>query len=190
MWYYRTMEKHDTPTLLAGTDIAVTFGRMNLPHPGHVHLVKKMLECGDQAVVCLSTAKKNTPFNDRAELLFLLCQEEGLPMGRVHIEPAANPYEAVEFVTSDEWSGLTDVVKLLNTTVVLGVDQAILAQRLHDDLGVDFELNEVRVGSSTVIRYFLEIGEEQIVRDIYHNDDRMFDMVLNLRKDELSREKS
>jgi hypothetical protein len=23
---------------------AVTFGRMNLPHPGHVHLIKRMLE--------------------------------------------------------------------------------------------------------------------------------------------------
>ena len=49
-------------------------------------------------------------------------------------------------------------------------------------------LNEVRVGSSTVIRYFLEIGEEQIVRDIYYNDDRLFNMVLNLRNHELSRD--
>ena len=184
------MEKHDTPTLLAGTNIAVTFGRMNLPHPGHVHLVKKMLECGDQAVVCLSTSKKNTPFGYRAEVLDRLCGLEGLPMDRIHIEPAPNPYAAVEFATSDEWSGLTDVVKLLNTTVVLGVDQSDLGNRLRNDLGVDFVPNEVRIGSSTVIRYFLEIGEEQIVRDIYHNDDRMFDMVLNLRKDELSREKS
>jgi hypothetical protein len=184
------MEKHDTPTLIAGTNIAVTFARMNLPHPGHVHLVRKMLECGDQAIVCLSSAKKNLPFADRAELLDRLCCLEGLPMDRIHIEHAPNPYAAVEFVTSDEWTGLTDVVKLLNTTVVFGVDQAILAQRLHDDLGVDFELNEVRIGSSTVIRYFLEIGEEQIVRDIYHNDDRLFDMVLNLRKEELAREKS
>jgi cytidyltransferase-like protein len=184
------MQKYDTPTLEAGTNIAVTFGRMNLPHPGHVNLVKKMLECGDQAVVCLSTAKKNTPFADRAELLYLLCQAEGLPMDRIHIEPASNPYDAVEFVTSDAWTGLTDIVKLLNTTVVLGVDQAILAQRLRDDLGVDFELNEVRIGSSTVIRYFLEIGEEQIVRDIYHNDDFIFADILDLRQEELSREKS
>lgn len=183
------MEKHDIPTLEAGTNIAVTFGRMNLPHPGHVHLVKKMLECGDQAVVCLSTEKKNLSFGDRAELLYRLCCAEWLPMDRIFIEPAANPYEAVAFVTSDEWTGLTDVVKLLNTTVVLGIDQAILAQRLHDDLGVDFELNEIRVGSSTAIRYFLEIGDEQIVRDIYHNDDYLFDMVLNLRKEELAREK-
>jgi hypothetical protein len=65
-----------------------------------------------------------------------------------------------------------------------------LGERLRDDCGVKFVPNEVRVGSSTVIRYFLEIGEEQIVRDIYHNDDFIFADILDLRQEELSREKS
>ena len=170
------------------TTYAVTFGRMNLPHPGHVHLVKKMLEVADQAIVCLSAASRNTSFETRAELLRLLCEREGLPSDRIQIRSASSPYDAVESVTTSPLVGLVDLVRMLNTTVVLGVDQTKLGERLRDDLGVTFVPNEVRIGSSTVIRYFIEIGDEQVVREIYHNDDRMFDMVLKLRREELHRD--
>jgi cytidyltransferase-like protein len=158
---------------------AVTFGRMNLPHPGHVNLVKRMLEAGEQAIVCLSTAKKNHDFSHRAELLEALCAAESLPMDRIEFVPMPGPYDAVSHVKERG--------EAQNTTVVLGVDQTKLGERLRDDLNVKFVPNEVRVGSSTVIRYFLEYGDVQFVREIYHNDEKLFKKMIALYKKELAK---
>ena len=179
-----------SPTLAAAPTYAVTFGRFNLPHPGHVDLIKRMLQVADYAYVGVSSGKNNNDIEMRIEVLDLLCYRAGLDMERITFFAASNPYEAVCFTTDDPYTELTDVVKLLNTTVVLGVDQSKLGEKMRDDLGVKFVPNEVRVGSSTVIRYFLEIGEEQIVREIYHNDDFIFSDILDLRAEELAREKS
>ncbi len=180
--YIGHMENHSS--------LAVTFGRFNLPHPGHVDLIKRMLEVADHAHVGVSSSKNNNWTELRIEVLDQLCHHAGLNMERITFFAASNPYEAVHFTTDDPLTGLAVPERIANTTVVLGVDQTVLGERLRDDLGVKFVPNEVRVGSSTVIRYFLEIGEEQIVREIYHNDEFIFADILDLRQEELSREKS
>ncbi len=168
---------------------AVTFGRFNLPHPGHVDLIKRMLEVADYAYVGVSSGKNNNWIELRIEVLDQLCYRAGLEMDRITFFAASSPYEAVAFATHDPLTDLAVPERVANTTVVLGVDQTLLGERLRDDLGVKFVPNEVRVGSSTVIRYFLDIGEEQIVREIYQNDKWLFDDILDLRKEELAREK-
>jgi cytidyltransferase-like protein len=172
------------------SSLAVTFGRFNLPHPGHVDLIKRMLEVADHAHVGVSTGKGNNDIAMRIEVLDQLCYRAGLDMDRITFFAAANPYQAVHSITDDPLTGLAVPELVANTTIVLGIDQSKLGERLRDDLGVKFVPNEVRVGSSTVIRYFLEIGDEQIVREIYHNDDFIFSDILDLRQEELSREKS
>jgi cytidyltransferase-like protein len=169
---------------------AVTFGRFNLPHPGHVNLIQRMLEVADIAYVAVSGGKNNNNLEQRIEVLDQLCYRAGIDSNRVVLIESKNPYEAVETVIGFNKGNPTDLSANERTIVVLGVDQAKLGERLRDDLGVKFVPNEVRVGSSTVIRYFLEIGEEQIVREIYHNDDFIFSDILDLRQEELSREKS
>jgi cytidyltransferase-like protein len=169
---------------------AVTFGRFNIPHSGHVHLIKRMLEVADHAHVGVSNGKNNNWLELRIEVLDQLCYRAGLDMDRITFFAAGSPYEAVHVVTDDPLTKLAIPERIANTTVVLGIDQTKLGERLRDDLGVKFVPNEVRVGSSTVIRYFLEIGDEQIVRDIYHNDDFIFADILELRQEELAREKS
>jgi hypothetical protein len=154
---------------------AVTFGRMNLPHPGHVHLIKLMLKEADHAFVGLSLAKRNNNVELRRDVLQALLENEGVDTKRVSLFGSAGPYQAVEYCITDA------------TTVVLGVDQTVLGERLRDDLGVKFVPNKIRVGSSTVIRYFLEIGEEQIVREIYHNDENLFNKIITLYKEELAK---
>jgi cytidyltransferase-like protein len=176
------MENHAT--------FAVTFGRFNLPHPGHVDLIRRMLDVGDTAYVCVSEGSANNNRDTRIEVLDQLCYRGGLDSNRIFFFSAKNPYDAVHFVTEHEHGSLPDPERVNNTTVVLGVDQSKLGERLRDDLGVKFVPNEVRVGSSTVIRYFLDIGDEQIVREIYHKDDFIFADILDLRQEELSREKS
>jgi cytidyltransferase-like protein len=182
MWYIGYMENHSS--------FAVTFGRFNLPHPGHVDLIKRMLNVAGTAYVGVSAAKSNNDLDCRIRVLEKLCKLEGLDMNRIFFYGPKNPYDAVHFVTEYEDGSLPDPERVNSTTVVLGIDQTKLGERLRDDLGVKFVPNEVRVGSSTVIRYFLEIGDEQIVREIYHNDKSLFTDVLALRKEELAREKS
>jgi cytidyltransferase-like protein len=182
MWYIGDMENHSS--------FAVTFGRFNLPHPGHVDLIKRMLDVAGTAYVAVSSAKSNNDIEMRIEVLDQLCYRGGLDSNRIFFFASNSPYDAVHFVTKYEDGSLPDPERVANTTVVLGIDQTKLGERLRDDLGVKFVPNEVRVGSSTVIRYFLEIGDEQIVREIYHNDDFIFADILALRQEELAREKS
>ncbi len=181
MTYNTYMENHSS--------FAVTFGRFNLPHPGHVDLIKRMLEVADYAHVGVSSGKNNNWLELRIEVLDQLCYRAGLDMDRITFFGVGSPYEAVHVVTDDPLTKLAIPERVVNTTVVLGIDQTKLGERLRDDLGVKFVPNEVRVGSSTVIRYFLDIGEEQIVREIYQNDKWLFDDILELRQEELAREK-
>ena len=158
---------------------AVTFGRFNLPHPGHVNLIARMLEVADKAYIGISVARKNNDYITRREVLHSLCGFAGLDLERIRFFPASTPFETVEdFVQHSN-----------NVTVVLGVDQTALGEKLRDDLGVAFVPNEVRIGSSTVIRYFLETGNQDIVREIYHNSPALFDQVLTLRNEELDRDR-
>ena len=169
---------------------ALTFGRFNLPHPGHVNLIQRMLEVADQAVVGVSTGRANNDIETRIEVLQTLCEAAGLPMDRITFMAASNPYSLLDEWVSEPVSGLLDLDRLLTTTIVLGVDQTQLGERLAGCYGVRFVPNEVRVGSSTVIRHFLEVGEEDLVREIYHSDPALFNQIVALRSEELAREKS
>jgi len=169
---------------------ALTFGRWNIPHPGHIDLIQRMLEVSDQAVVGVSTGRANNDIETRIEVLQTLCEAAGLPMDRITFMVASSPYSLLDEWVSEPVSGLLDPDRMLTTTVVLGVDQAQLGERLADCYGVNFVPNEVRVGSSTVIRHFLEVNEHELVREIYHNDPALFNQILALRDEELAREKS
>ncbi len=180
---------HDTK-VMENYSQAVTFGRFNLPHPGHVHLIKKMLKECSNAYVAISLGKNNNDVHLRRYVIERLCELEGLDTTKIDFFGSANPYSAVEFMTNDVMTRQTNPELLNKTTVVFGVDQTKLGERLRDDLGVKFVPNKVRVGSSTVIRYFLEQGDEKTVREIYHEDSELFTAVRVLRSEELAREKS
>ena len=169
---------------------SLTFGRFNLPHPGHVDLIRKMLEVSDRAVVGVSTGKANNDIEMRIEVLEQLCYRGRLDTDRITFMGATTPYALVDEWITDPVTGFTDLAVSRNTTMVLGIDQSVLGERIRDDFGIKFVPNEVRVGSSTVIRYFLEMGQEDIVREIYHNDEWIFGDILDLRKEEIARENS
>ena len=169
---------------------AVTFGRFNIPHPGHVHLVKRMLEEADHAFVGLSLSKKNNNVELRRDVFDGLLVHGGIDTRRVSFFGSEGAFQAVEYCITDVLTRMVNPAIQNATAVVLGVDQSKLGERLRDDLGVKFVPNKIRIGSSTVIRYFLEIGDEQAVREIYHGDDELFRMVQQLRQEELNREKS
>ena len=163
--------KNNQPT------VAVSFGRHQIPHPGHVDLVRKMLSVADMAFVAISASPANNDYVLRRDVLHSLCGFAGLDLERILFFPAGSVFETVEdFAANYE-----------TVTLVLGVDQTQLGEKLRDTFNVAFVPNEVRIGSSTVIRYFLEEGEEVIVREIYHNSPVLFDQVVALRNQELAR---
>jgi FAD synthase len=153
---------------------AVTFGRMNLPHYGHVELVQKMLEQAEVANVYLSSGKKNTDWNLRVLMLRHLLREVGVDLRRVNILKASNPFEAVENVMYTD----NDAV------VVLGEDQSELLVKLCADYHLGGQVNR-RSGSSTQVRHLLDHGDVDNVSYIYRNDTYAVRLATILRREEL-----
>ena len=153
---------------------AVTFGRLNIPHYGHVELVQKMLEQADVANIYLSTGKKNADWDTRVLMLRHLLREGGVDLRRVNILKASNPFSAVEDVMDTD----NDAV------VVLGEDQSKLLAKLCEDYHLGGQMNR-RTGSSTQVRHLLDHGDLDTVQKVYRNDIYAVRLATILRKDEL-----
>jgi hypothetical protein len=129
---------------------AVTFGRFNIGHPGHVELVKKLLTLGSTAKVYVSLGRQNNDWDLRVLLLRTLCRQASIDLSRVSFLKAIDPY-----------AGLSDVLKSRKPSevvLVLGSDQASLGLQLSHTFGVSFHGNE-RSGSSTALRKVLDQGK-------------------------------
>ena len=160
---------------------AVCFGRYNLPHQGHVELVRLMLAHGDEAHVYVSTGKANNDWDLRVLLLSRLCRHAGLDMTRVYFLKASNPYEAVSAaVESSPWQ---------EAVIVLGSDQEQMARKLGDVYDCPVILNR-RSNSSTQMRFFLDAEDfREDLLHLYAGDEFSTSLALILRKEELHREK-
>lgn len=129
---------------------AVTFGRFNIGHPGHVELVKKLLTIGSTAKVYVSSGRQNNDWDLRVLLLRTLCRQARIDLSRVSFLKAIDPY-----------AGLSDVLKSRDPSeviLVLGSDQVSLGLQLSHYFGVSFQENK-RSGSSTALRKVLDKGE-------------------------------
>lgn len=158
---------------------AVTFGRMNLPHSGHVELVQRMLAHRDIAHVYLSTGRANNCWDTRALLFRHLLRVEGVDLKRVKLLRAANPWKAVELS-----SACGDSHPLL----VFGEDQFDLASTLADHFNTRFVLNH-RTQSSTAVRDLMNHNEEEVVLRVYRNNQYSVRLAYLLRKEEIRSEK-
>ena len=161
---------------------SVSFGRYNIPHDGHVDLVRLMLAHGDEAHVYVSTGCSNNEWTLRVLLLSHLCRRAGLPMDRVYFMEASSPFEAVSnAVDSSPWQ---------EAVIVLGSDQEQMARKLGDVYDCPVILNR-RTNSSTQMRFFLDA--EDFAEDLLHlydGDEFSTAISMILRREELSNEKS
>ena len=155
---------------------AVTFGRANLPHYGHVELVQKMLEQAEVANVYLSTAGTNTDWDTRVLMLRHLLREAGVDLRRVKTLKAASPFDAVDRTVQLD----PDAV------VVLGEDQKNLLCKLCETYSLGGQLNR-RSGSSTEVRHLMNEGHFDAVEKLYRNDRYAVRLATLLRKEELQR---
>lgn len=74
---------------------AVTFGRFNIPHSGHVELIQLMLDYGDEVFVFVSDGVNNNDWDLRVLTLKHLCREANVNLNRVYFLKASNPFDAV-----------------------------------------------------------------------------------------------
>ena len=136
-----------------------------------------MLDVADVANVAFSSASTNNNLASRFVVFHSLCKHEGLDLSRINFFAAPKVYELVEDFANSQ----------VSTTVVLGADQTQLGERLSRFCGVKFVPNEVRVGSSSVIRYFIDNDQMDVVTSIYHNDYVLVKQIQELYKEELAK---
>ena len=163
-------------------EAAVTFGRFNIPHSGHVELIKMMLDYGDEAHVYVSAGSSNNDWDLRVLMLTHLCRESKVNLNRVYFLKANNPFDAVNFaVRATPWN---------EAVIVLGSDQQEMANKLGDVCDCPVVINR-RTNSSTQMRFFLD-AEDFIedLRYLYSGDEYAVCLAKILRKEELYREES
>mgnify|MGYP006276887515 CR=1 FL=1 len=163
-------------------EVAVTFGRFNIPHSGHVQLIEMMLEYGDEAHVYVSGGVSNNDWDLRVLMLSHLCRKANVNLDRVNFLKANNPFEAVNSaIEASPWQ---------EAVVVLGSDQMEMANKLGDVCDCPVVINR-RTNSSTQMRFFLDVEDFiEDLRHLYNGDDYATCLAKILRKEELCREKS
>lgn len=164
---------------------AVTFGRFNIGHSGHVELIKMMLDYADRAIVYVSSGAANNNWDLRVLLLSHLCRVAGLDMKRVEFVEARNPHRAVYETVS--YAPFNEAV------IVLGSDQQEMARKLGEEYDCPWIINR-RSNSSTQMRFFLDADDENALasdRDalrLYANDEYSVRLAHILRREEKDRE--
>jgi nicotinamide mononucleotide adenylyltransferase len=157
---------------------AVTFGRFNIVHLGHVDLAIKMLEHADTAHMFLSTGRENVCLEARTEMFRHLLTLRGVDLSRVRLRSALNPWVAVQKVVYEATE---------KPVIVLGEDQNTLLEQLMDDFHLGGIVNRRRT-SSTALRELLDHGNTETVRiNEYDGNAEATRMAIALRAQELTR---
>jgi glycerol-3-phosphate cytidylyltransferase-like family protein len=160
-------------------DRAVTFGRFNIGHSGHIELIRMMLHYGEEAHVHVSCGEANNDWDTRVFLLAHLCREAKLDMTRVKFLKTKSPFEAV--ATSLESSRWKEAV------IVLGSDQIDMAYKLGDVYDCATIINS-RTNSSTQMRFFLDVEDfREDLTHLYKGDEYATVLAMILRQEELRR---
>ena len=161
---------------------AITFGRMALPHFGHVELVQQMLNYAEHADVHLSGHEKNNDYDLRVVMLKHLCRLRNVDLTRVSFYNSPTITEAMTFSV--------DIAEFNEAVLVLGSDQITMGQKILEAYDTAFIINR-RSTSSTEIRYFLDAeGFIEDLRHLYDGDEFAVCLAKVLRAEELNRERS
>lgn len=155
-------------------DLAVTFGRFNLLHIGHIDMFERMADLAPTCLIGVSTGPDNLPIDQRIGVI-----EKAMGINHVVAEimgcsfetaKAANPFAFFEFVTAKR------------VILVLGEDQVKLAEAAKKILGWDFHLVK-RLCSSTEVRALIDNQEWDRLSQVVPED--ILPSVARLRGQEL-----
>jgi nicotinamide mononucleotide adenylyltransferase len=161
---------------------AVTFGRMALPHFGHIELIAQCLAHGEYADIHLSGHDKNNDWDIRVLMLKHMCRIANVDLSRVRFYNSPTVTEAMTFSVGE--------APYNEAALVLGSDQIAMGTKISEAFDTAFIINR-RTTSSTETRYFLD-AEKFIedLRHLYRGDEYAICLAKILRMEELRREKS
>lgn len=128
-------------------DLAVTFGRFNLLHVGHVDMFERMADLAPSCLIGVSDGPANLPTDRRVAVIekmvganTVTAEHFGCPY---EVVKAPNPFAFFEFVTAKR------------VVLVLGEDQEALAKAAKRVFGWDYHLVK-RLCSSTEVRSLID----------------------------------
>ncbi len=168
------METKQPPNRPSGRPFhrAVTFGRFNLFHKGHLALIEEMGRLADYVTIGLSDNPRNLPFALRKEVIHLALKDSGIAYS---ITMASNPFELFKAVED---------LNNPHVVTVFGEDQVALglaAKRHYGWLDCHVE----RLTSSTAIRSHLDLEEWDLLASL--TVPGTIPHLINLRKLELTK---
>ena len=161
---------------------AVTFGRFNICHSGHVELVKQMLHYAEYADVHISGSNNNNEYQMRELLFRVLLRADGVDLSRVNFYETASITEAMKLSIKN--------APYNECVLILGSDQVDMGRSIADFYDCFFIINS-RSNSSTQMRYFLDSYEFiEDAKYLYNGNEYATTLAFMLRKEEKDRTKS
>ena len=128
-------------------DLAITFGRFNLLHNGHVDLFHRMAKVAHECSIGVSSGDRNLPLADRCRVIDTALK----PNNRCYrIVGGSNPFDYFGRVNDANING--------SVILFLGEDQEALAKAAKRVFGWDYYLVK-RLGSSTDVRGMIDREE-------------------------------
>ena len=126
--------------------IALTFGRFNLLHKGHLDLFKQMASAANEVCIGISTGAANLSIRDRTQVIYQALDKDPDFPGSPLILPKRQPFELMSEIKMH---------KPENVVVYLGQDQYELAKAFELHAGVVSVLIP-RITSSSAIRGMID----------------------------------
>ena len=129
--------------------IALTFGRFNLLHKGHIDLFTQMAQTSDEVLIGVSTGPDNLPYSDRAAVISKANRTD--PFGAItRVLPKRQPFELLNEVAAH--------VEPERVVFYVGEDQFKLAKAVERTLGYTTRTIP-RITSSTLVRQAIDNEE-------------------------------
>lgn len=157
-------------------DIAVTFGRFNLLHIGHIALFDRMADLAPKCLIGVSSGPNNLPLDARREVI-----ERALGAYYLTAEHSGNPFETIGGANV---FAFFDFITAKSVVLVIGEDQEKLAKATKRVLGWDYILVK-RLSSSTEVRTLIDNEEwDRVVQVV---PEEILPAVARLRGEEILR---
>jgi len=152
--------------------LAVTFGRFNLPHIGHLDLFKQMADSATDLIIGISTHESNLSVRDRVQTLTHMIKNDKDFVTPFQISPKRQPFELIAELKAYDPN---DVV------FYLGQDQYELAKAVEKYIGCASVLIP-RLTSSSAIRGMIDDQDWTLLAK--HVPMSIYNKVVQLRETE------
>jgi len=160
----------------------VTWGKFNIPTPGHAKVIKKLLEKSDRVNIIMSGSKNNVDWNLRNLMFRRVLKQQGVDTNKIRFVHAKNTYETLKSIVEEQGPK--------NVVLGLGEDRKDYLKGITQKFGIGGELVPRPEGSesSTMMRGLIDRGEMDKLAKIYGNDQYLVKLAKIVRQEEKRRE--